>query len=1050
MAAPPMTTPSELSNHIQQTLLHDVNAVKGSEQALLQLEKAPNFVPEMLKLIHSPPSQELSFQLATAIYFKNYVRRLWDLSAEQGGMSVSDRETLKTALPTVMMEVGRMVQKQMGEVVRVVGVTDFPEQWQSLLQVTSEEMKKHLTLISASSPTPQNQTLDKKSLHSLEAILKTFTSVCSKFKSAMRSNEVLRELKTVLDSPHLLTLLTEIAKVALGAIVGPEPLSNLPAPQQSSSTSGGGAPTASHYSVVATDLESLRGWFEIMSHCVELFHSLNVVDLPEYFEDNMNVWMSILLSMLSWSGDGGQRGVLAEKDHEASSCVVQELKAEVCECLKLYADKYQSEFQSFVTPAMQAVLVNILPLPMTSKNDAAVIAGLRFVSSCAFTNWEVPHNVFDDEAMFSHIVNVGVIPNVNLSLEELNMMEDDPQEFIRRDIEGNENFTRRSAAMTLIRALNKSHDKKITTLLSSHVTSLLQASAASGTVPPPTGMTAEQWSEVMKTAAIFLITALSIKSATRLKGVSEVRGDVVDVVQFFNTHLASELSVTDTRRRCVVRSATLKFIATFRNQFSREQLTTQLLPVIASHLKSPQPIIHTYAASCIDRLCSSKDKLDPIETKPVLKGCLTSLMSRINEQSVEWYNEHLIKCLLEVLLFLKQEARDLGLPVLTSLVALVRSVSDNPTNPHFNQYLFEALTAVVRISAPHHPAEVENAVLETLVRLIQQDLHDFVPYSLQVLGVLLDVTADTSATAHLSSYSQLFTLLLERERWTQSTANVPGIVRLFAAYFRKHAMFNSILTANMEAILERFQYCLNHNKLTSTSFTLISDLVHYTPLTLYQSYFKMLLTVLLAKIQQKKTEILSQRIALFLSLFCCKADPKILVTTLNEIQAGLASQLYRAVICPSMCEMVEVRVALTDRKLCMMGLARVINTQEVASDLPLFSFCVSTMAKMGKADDTLVRSAVASKLEDQKLEENTTAGDNETNWLGDHDSEFQGVFTKLKTARMASTDRLQDITDIAGALRQHLTSPVVTQTIQSVNDAQLIADYSAITHMLGG
>eukprot|EP00923_Selenidium_pygospionis_P007137 GHVN01012260.1.p1 GENE.GHVN01012260.1~~GHVN01012260.1.p1 ORF type:complete len:653 (-),score=119.18 GHVN01012260.1:674-2632(-) len=652
--------------------------------------------------------------------------------------------------------------------------------------------------------------------------------------------------------------------------------------------------------------------------------------------------------------------------------------------------------------------------------------------------------------MFSHIVNVGVIPNVNLSLEELNMMEDDPQEFIRRDIEGNENFTRRSAAMTLIRALNKSHDKKITTLLSSHVTSLLQASAASGTVPPPTGMTAEQWSEVMKTAAIFLITALSIKSATRLKGVSEVRGDVVDVVQFFNTHLASELSVTDTRRRCVVRSATLKFIATFRNQFSREQLTTQLLPVIASHLKSPQPIIHTYAASCIDRLCSSKDKLDPIETKPVLKGCLTSLMSRINEQSVEWYNEHLIKCLLEVLLFLKQEARDLGLPVLTSLVALVRSVSDNPTNPHFNQYLFEALTAVVRISAPHHPAEVENAVLETLVRLIQQDLHDFVPYSLQVLGVLLDVTADTSATAHLSSYSQLFTLLLERERWTQSTANVPGIVRLFAAYFRKHAMFNSILTANMEAILERFQYCLNHNKLTSTSFTLISDLVHYTPLTLYQSYFKMLLTVLLAKIQQKKTEILSQRIALFLSLFCCKADPKILVTTLNEIQAGLASQLYRAVICPSMCEMVEVRVALTDRKLCMMGLARVINTQEVASDLPLFSFCVSTMAKMGKADDTLVRSAVASKLEDQKLEENTTAGDNETNWLGDHDSEFQGVFTKLKTARMASTDRLQDITDIAGALRQHLTSPVVTQTIQSVNDAQLIADYSAITHMLGG
>lgn len=61
-----------------------------------------------------------------------------------------------------------------------------------------------------------------------------------------------------------------------------------------------------------------------------------------------------------------------------------------------------------------------------------------------------------------------------------------------------------------------------------------------------------------------------------------------------------------------VQAACLKFFATFRNQFSCEQLKA-LLPIIAQYSRAKSFVVHTYAASAVERVLILKDRMQAPE-----------------------------------------------------------------------------------------------------------------------------------------------------------------------------------------------------------------------------------------------------------------------------------------------------------------------------------------------------------------------------------------------------------------------------------------------------
>ena len=55
----------------------------------------------------------------------------------------------------------------------------------------------------------------------------------------------------------------------------------------------------------------------------------------------------------------------------------------------------------------------------------------------------------------------------------------------------------------------------------------------------------------------------------------------------------------------ILKADAIKFLTLFRGQISREQCV-QLLPACVAALGSPANVVHSYAATCIERLLTSK------------------------------------------------------------------------------------------------------------------------------------------------------------------------------------------------------------------------------------------------------------------------------------------------------------------------------------------------------------------------------------------------------------------------------------------------------------
>merc|ERR1712232_1250017 len=146
--------------------------------------------------------------------------------------------------------------------------------------------------------------------------------------------------------------------------------------------------------------------------------------------------------------------------------------------------------------------------------------------------------------------------------------------------------------------------------------------------------------------------------------------------------------------------------------------------------------------------------------------------------------------------FLKQHAVEPGLMTLDPLAAILVAMSANPSNPVFNHNLFEAIASIVKVCVPTQPDPVEAALLPSLGQIMERNVTDFLPYTFQILGLLLDASSTVKPL-----YQELFGRLLSTELW-RAQANIPGLIRLLRAYFTKHAVFAELLRANMQAIME--------------------------------------------------------------------------------------------------------------------------------------------------------------------------------------------------------------------------------------------------------
>jgi len=812
----------------------------------------------------------------------------------------------------------------------------------------------------------------------LKGTMETANTVFLKYRSLPRSEQLLKEIKYTVETfqeTHL-----AVYKAALQQVIG------------------GGLGTVDPTT-----------HFEFLKATIHAFFSLNTVDLPEFFEDHREEYFTGFLKLLEFH----HPAVASTTDAPG---LLEDVKGVVCDCFALYTEKYQEEFTPYLVPCVQAVWTLLTNLDLSERYDQLIAKGIHFLASAARTHW--PQSPFQDPQVLSGICSKVVFPNIFLRDSDVEMFQDNCLDFVRRDMEGADQETRRRSAIDLVKSMGQLNEAKVTEIIIGYVKELLgQAQQQAGQA------------ERFKDACLNLCIAMAVKGQTRAEGVT-VTNQNVNVMDFFSGLVVPELQDDAIDQRPVLRATCLKFVTVFRNQLQREQVLG-ILPLICKHIRAPSPVVHTYAAICIDKLLTVRDRtpqgVSMLRYEPeALKASLLSVVDPILQTIASGQgipqNEYMMRTVQRIFTFLKQTAVETGLATLKPLSAILIAVSANPLNPVFNHNLFEAVASIVKVSVAQHPDVVEAAILPALSQILERNVSDFLPYTFQILGLLLDATTSVKPL-----YQELFARLMAIDLW-KAVANIPGLVRLLKAYFGKHQFFGDLLKGHMQAILERFQFCLSNRKTEASAFELLMAMFGKLPLEFYQQSLQMLMTVILTKLQTRGSPKCQKDFVIAMSLFIHRTQATTFIALLNAIQAGMFQNLLNGIWTPVM----RMQLRLDDRKICALGLAKLMQCDDIRQNPQSLLACSQGLISLLG----LLPSAGASMVEEGSDDEAAPAD-------GGAGLDYEVSFNKLKNTDLpgASNGHAPEVPDMHVAVKALVQPllPSIGQLAQSSPDLQPLA-----------
>jgi exportin-2 (importin alpha re-exporter) len=779
---------------------------KDAENQLNQLELQSNFSMIILYLINnlsnsSLTSEDAAIRQSASVYFKNYIKKYWsedgnddnDDSTTKGKKVISDqeKENIKQYIIDLMCQVPKDIQYQLSEAIAIIAKYDFPSKWLTLLPMLSSKL--------------QSNPYD---LHVIYGIMVTANSLMKRFRNTHQSDELFEELLYCLK--NFQEILTEMLMK----------MNEL-------------------FSIHGNNLENIIRILEILRLIIRIFYSLNWQDIPEYFEDNLNIWMpqfanyltyeNIAIANVTSTGGGG-----SGDPQEAGP--IEKLKTGIIENLILYATKYEEMFTPYLGQFTELLWQLLVSTPSEPKYDQLTTVAIKYLTT--ISSKQMNSHLFTDEIL-RQIIEQIIVPNLMSTDNDEELFHDNPSDYIRKDMEGSDQDTRRRAACDFIRSLLKNFRNKTTEICMTYIDGLLQQYTSSTVTSASTSTStssSKNWR--LKDGALHLVLASSILSTTISQGAGTLNPDM-NILTIFQTHILPEIHSDIKSTHPIVKADTIKLICTFRSHFPLEFLL-ELLPHLIRYLSSDEVVIQTYAALCIEKFLTVKNdssttpssssssssstsstlKLNKEVLLPLSNQLFSSLFHVLeNEELPE--NDYVMKCIMRLLTVLGSDIQPITELVLNHLTISLERICKNPANPFFNHYLFECIALLVRSCCSpkqqqqQQQQEQQEQLLiltqhfETLLfplfqTILQMDVIEFIPYVFQILAQLLSYRPTGAGLS--DAYRELFPPLLSPSLWLRK-GNIPALTDLILAYI--YQGMNEIIATNLlEGVLGIYQKLL--------------------------------------------------------------------------------------------------------------------------------------------------------------------------------------------------------------------------------------------------
>ncbi|XP_071964073.1 exportin-2-like [Antedon mediterranea] len=842
-------TLAAIAGVLQKTLCDDLQERKTAEKSLESVERNQNYAVILLTLVDMD-SLDMIIRVSASITFKNFIKRNWRIiDDEPNRISDSDRSTVKSKIVDLMLKMPEQIQRQLSDAISIIGREDFPDKWHDLLpQMVSK--------------------FSSGDFHVINGVLRTAHSLFKRYRHEFKSQTLWTEIKLVLD--NFAAPITELMKAMTDF-----------AEQHENNADG------------------IKVIYSSITLIAKLFYSLNFQDLPEYFEDHIKQWMDHFHKLLT------KDIPLLHTTDEDEVGPLELLRSQICDNVALYAQKYDEEFQPFLPDFVTAIWNLLVTTNEQVKYDLLVSKAIQFLASVA----ERPHykNLFESQDVLTGICEKVIISNMNFRPADEELFEDNPDEYIRRDIEGSDIDTRRRSACDLVGSLCKFFEEAVITIFSGYVQLMLQEYAKNP---------AANWKS--KDMAIYLVTSLASKSKTAKHGTTETR-QLVNIADFFNVNIAPDLVSPNIDDVPVLKADAIKYLMTFRSVLPPEIMKTYV-PRLITFLTAQSPVVNTYAAHALERTFTvktpeGKPVLHADDIKPHCQQLMDNLFLAMNKAGSE-ENEYAMKALMRSFSLLQENIIPYQNFILKNLTLKLKAVSKNPSKPHFNHYLFESLCLSIRICCKTNSAHVnlfEQELFPPFQEILLADVQEFVPYVFQIMSILLE-KHDTCPQA----YMELFPHLLLPVLW-ERTGNIPPLVRLLMALIQKGPQ-QVVASQKLGALLGVFQKLIASKNHDHEGFYILESMIEHINPTALQDFLGDIFMLLFQRLTSSKTTKYVKNLLVFFSLYAVKYGSSNLITIVDGIQPKMFGMVIEKLF---LLDMQKISGHM-EKKICAVGVSKIL------------------------------------------------------------------------------------------------------------------------------
>eukprot|EP00057_Strongylocentrotus_purpuratus_P012723 XP_011667197.1 PREDICTED: exportin-2 [Strongylocentrotus purpuratus] len=645
--------------------------------------------------------------------------------------------------------------------------------------------------------------------------------------------------------------------------------------------------------------ESTTILYDSLTLISKIFYSLNYQDLPEFFEDNMKIWMTHFLALLT-----GDNPLLHSKDEDEAG-PLELLKSQICDNVALYAQKYDEEFQEYLPNFVMAVWNLLVSTGAQVKYDLLISNAIQFLASVA--DRDHYKHLFESPDTLKGICEKVIVPNMEFRGADEELFELNPEEYIRRDIEGSDIDTRRRAACDLVKALTKFFEAAVIEIFSNYVQLMLQGYRSNPAV---------NWKQ--KDAATYLVTSIASKSKTQRHGTVQV-SELVSIPSFYTENILPDLQSAEVDSLPVLKADALKYVMTFRNILPPEMLIGSL-PFLVQLLKAESQVVHTYAANTLDKLLlvrkEGNERLIKAEhLQPHVEALLTNLFNALTMQGSE-ENEYIMKAIMRCMSVLQHAAVPYLPILLTKLTEKLVLVSKNPSKPHFNHYLFESMSVTIKVGCKADHANValfENSLFPLFQEMLVADVQEFIPYIFQLMSMMLESRTDCPGP-----YMELFPFLLVPVLW-ERPGNIPPLVRLLQAIIEKGAA-SIVASDKLMGLLGVFQKLMASKTNDHQGFYLLQSLVENMEANTFNEHVKSIFLLLFNRLISSKTTKFVKSLLVFFSLYAVKCGACKLVEIVDSLQPNMFGMVLDRLYIPE----VQKTSGSMEKKIVAVGMTKIL------------------------------------------------------------------------------------------------------------------------------